>query len=81
MQSIKHKRLQNINVYEILRNSFCKNSFLYYMDDIHSQFCNIKPFFCYTNYFEREVGTYIVMPIQDAPVIIAQSGRERENVE
>lgn len=66
----------NIEYYETLSLKILYNSFFILHGRYSFAICNIKPFFCYTNYFEREVGTYIVMPIQDVPVIIVQSGRE-----
>lgn len=66
----------NIEYYETLSLKMLYNSFFILRGRYSFAICNIKPFFCYTNYFEREVGTYIVMPIQDVPVIIVQSGRE-----
>lgn len=67
----------NIEYYETLSLKILYNFFFILRGRGYSfAICNIKPFFCYTNYFEREVGTYIVMPIQDVPVIIVQSGRE-----
>lgn len=66
----------NIEYYETLSLKILYNSFFILRGRYSFAICNIKPFFCYTNYFEREVGTYIVMPIQDVPVIIVQSGRE-----
>lgn len=66
----------NIEYYETLSLKILYNSFFILRRRYSFAICNIKPFFCYTNYFEREVGTYIVMPIQDVPVIIVQSGRE-----
>lgn len=66
----------NIEYYETLSLKILYNFFFILRGRYSFAICNIKPFFCYTNYFEREVGTYIVMPIQDVPVIIVQSGRE-----
>lgn len=66
----------NIEYYETVSLKILYNSFFILRGRYSFAICNIKPFFCYTNYFEREVGTYIVMPIQDVPVIIVQSGRE-----
>lgn len=66
----------NIEYYETFSLKILYNSFFILRGRYSFVICNIKPFFCYTNYFEREVGTYIVMPIQDVPVIIVQSGRE-----
>lgn len=66
----------NIEYYETLSLKILYNSFFILRGRYSFAICNIKPFFCYTNYFEREVGTYIVMPIQDVPVIIVQSERE-----
>lgn len=83
MQLIKHRNYR-ISIYMECYETFCKNilQFVFILRGRYSfAICNIKPFFCYTNYFEREVGTYIVMPIQDVPVIIVQSGRVWQNVE
>lgn len=67
--------------YETLSVKILYNSFLYYMDDIHSQFAISNLSFVIRIISRGKWALILLCLIQDAPVIIAQSGRERENVE
>lgn len=51
------------------------------MDDIHSQFAISNLSFVIRIISRGKWALILLCLIQDAPVIIAQSGRERENVE